>query len=137
MFWRIGPPSWLWTGKCEILAILGSEIWTLYRQNLYSLPGGNSDKEPVCQCRKHKRCGFKSPGQKDPPRGGHVNPLQYSCLENPMDTGTWCATVHRTQEPGGLQSTESQRVENDWSNLRHTQHLLRLLKIITTTATIQ
>ena len=22
------------------------------------------------------------------------NPLQYSCLENPMDGGAWCATVH-------------------------------------------
>ena len=26
--------------------------------------------------------------------GGHGNPLQYSCLENPMDRGTWWATVH-------------------------------------------
>ena len=25
---------------------------------------------------------------------GHGNPLQYSCLENPMDRGTWRATVH-------------------------------------------
>ena len=25
---------------------------------------------------------------------GHGNPLQYSCLENPMDRGTWQATVH-------------------------------------------
>ena len=29
------------------------------------------------------------------PRGGHGNPLQYSCLENPMDRGAWRATVHR------------------------------------------
>ena len=29
------------------------------------------------------------------PRGGYGNPLQYSCLENPMDRGTWRATVHR------------------------------------------
>ena len=28
------------------------------------------------------------------PGGGHNNPLQYSCLENPMDRGTWQATVH-------------------------------------------
>ena len=28
-------------------------------------------------------------------RGGHGNLLQYSCLENPMDRGTWWATVHR------------------------------------------
>ena len=26
--------------------------------------------------------------------GGHGNPLQYSCLENPMDRGAWRATVH-------------------------------------------
>ena len=29
------------------------------------------------------------------PGGGHGNPLQYSFLENPMDWGTWLATVHR------------------------------------------
>ena len=28
------------------------------------------------------------------PGGGHGNPLQYSCLENPMDRGVWWATVH-------------------------------------------
>ena len=29
------------------------------------------------------------------PGGGHNNPLQYSCLENPVDRGAWRATVHR------------------------------------------
>ena len=29
------------------------------------------------------------------PGGGHGNPLQYSCLENPMERGAWRATVHR------------------------------------------
>ena len=29
------------------------------------------------------------------PGGGHGNPFQYSCLENPMDRGAWWATVHR------------------------------------------
>ena len=29
------------------------------------------------------------------PGGGHGNPLQYSCLENPTDSGAWQATVHR------------------------------------------
>ena len=28
------------------------------------------------------------------PGGGHGNPLQYSCLENPLDRGAWWATVH-------------------------------------------
>ena len=27
--------------------------------------------------------------------GEHGNPLQYACLENPMDIGAWRATVHR------------------------------------------
>ena len=29
------------------------------------------------------------------PRGGHDSPLQYSCLENPIDRGTWQAIGHR------------------------------------------
>ena len=33
------------------------------------------------------------PGWGRSPRGGHGNPLQYSCLENPMDRGTWWAAV--------------------------------------------
>ena len=28
------------------------------------------------------------------PGGGHGQPHQYSCLENPMDRGAWSATVH-------------------------------------------
>ena len=34
------------------------------------------------------------PGSGRSPGGGHDNPLQYSCLENPMNRGTWWATVH-------------------------------------------
>ena len=34
------------------------------------------------------------PGLGRSPRGGHGNPLQYSCLENAMDRGAWWATVH-------------------------------------------
>ena len=30
--------------------------------------------------------------------GGNGNPLQYSCLENPMDRGAWTATVHRVSK---------------------------------------
>ena len=39
--------------------------------------------------------GFHPWVRKIPWRGGHGNPLQYSCLENPMDRGNWWATVHR------------------------------------------
>ena len=45
-------------------------------------------KEPACQCRS------KSHGSGRPPGEGNGNPLQYSCLGNPMDRGTWWATVH-------------------------------------------
>ena len=34
------------------------------------------------------------PGLGKSPRGGHGNPLQYSCLENSMDKRAWQAAVH-------------------------------------------
>ena len=34
------------------------------------------------------------PGSGRSPGGGYGNPLQYSCLENPMDGGAWWATIH-------------------------------------------
>jgi len=34
------------------------------------------------------------PGSERPPGEGNGNPLQYSCLENPMDRGAWWAAVH-------------------------------------------
>ena len=38
------------------------------------------------------------PGSGSSPGGGHSNPLQYSCLENPMDRGAWWATDHEVAE---------------------------------------
>ena len=34
------------------------------------------------------------PGLRRSPGGGNGNPLQYSCLENPMDRGAWGVRVH-------------------------------------------
>ena len=45
-------------------------------------------KNLTCQCRKHKRCKF-DPWLARSPGGGNGNPLQYSCLENPMDREAW------------------------------------------------
>ena len=56
-------------------------------------PGEVSDKEPACQCSRCWRHGF-DPWVRKIPGGGHGNPLQYSCLENPMDRGGQWATVH-------------------------------------------
>ena len=36
----------------------------------------------------------QTPGQEDPLVEENGNPLQYFCLKNPMDRGTWWATVH-------------------------------------------
>ena len=56
-------------------------------------PGGAGDKEPACQCRRQKRCGFDFWVRKIP-GGGNGNPLQYSCLENSMHGEAWEFTVH-------------------------------------------
>ena len=53
-------------------------------------PGGSDGKESACNAGdlglipRLGRC----------PGGGYGNPLQYSCLDNPMDRGAWWATVH-------------------------------------------
>ena len=38
------------------------------------------------------------PGSGRSPGGGHGNPVQYSCLENPMDRGAWQVMVHRVAQ---------------------------------------
>ena len=60
----------------------------------WDFPRGTSGKEPACQCRRHKRYGF-DPWSERFPGEEHGNALQYSCLKNPMDRGSWQATVHR------------------------------------------
>ena len=42
--------------------------------------------------------GSSIPGSERSPGGGHGNPLEYSCLENPMDGGAWWAAVHGVTE---------------------------------------
>ena len=53
-------------------------------------PGGSDGKESTCNA---KDLG-SIPGLGGSPGGGHSNPLQCSCLENPMDRGAWQATVN-------------------------------------------
>ena len=52
--------------------------------------GGSDSKKFACNA------GYLGsvPGLGRSPGGGHGNPLQYLCLENPMDRGAWRATVH-------------------------------------------
>ena len=53
-------------------------------------PGGSDGKESACNGGDPSSI----PGLGRSPGGGHGNPLQYSCLENPMDRGAWQAVVH-------------------------------------------
>ena len=82
--------------------------WEVYGGR--GFPGGASGKEPACQCRSRKRCGF------DP------------WLEDPLEEGT---ATHRstlawripwTEERCGLRSIGSQRIGHDWSNLALSVH---------------
>ena len=56
----------------------------------HPLPGGSEDKASACNAGDLGSI----PGLGRSPGEGIGNPLQYSCLENPMDRGAWWATVH-------------------------------------------
>ena len=53
------------------------------------------------------------PGLGRPPGEGNGNPLQYSCLGNPMDRGAWWATVHGVKK----ESDTTERLNNNWTQL--------------------
>ena len=63
----------------------------------WGLPGGVGGKEPAASAGDITEVGL-IPGLGRSRGGGHGNPLQYSCLENPMDRGAWQATVHRVSK---------------------------------------
>ena len=53
-------------------------------------PGGIDSKESAC----NSDASDLIPGSGRSPGEENVNPLQYSCLRNPMDIGAWWATIH-------------------------------------------
>ena len=57
---------------------------------MMGLLGGSDGKESACNAEDPA----STPEQGRSPGEGNGNPLQYSCLENPMDRGVWQATVH-------------------------------------------
>ena len=75
---------------CESSSLAFHLMYSVYR----GFPGGTSGKEPACQYWTH-RDASSVPGSEGAPGRGHGNPLQYSCLENPMGRGDWWATLHR------------------------------------------
>ena len=60
------------------------------------------------------------------PGGGNGNPLQYSCLENPMDRGAWWATVHKTAKSW----TRLKQLSMHASTMDSSGTLLQYLKMV-------
>ena len=76
---------WL-KGSLFLLGISGAKA---------SFPTGASGKKNLPAIAGDIRDVGSIPGSGRSPGEGHGNPLQYPCLENPMDRGAWQATVHR------------------------------------------
>ena len=64
---------------------------------MLGFPGGTNGEELPASAGDIRNVG-SIPGSGRSSGKGHGNPLQYSCLENPMDRGAWQAIVHRVAE---------------------------------------
>ena len=69
-------------------------------------PDGLVGKESAYSARETGDVG-SVPASGRSPEGGHGNSLQYCCLKNPMDTGTWQATVQRVAKSQTWLSTRT------------------------------
>ena len=110
--WLFAPP---WTVVHQAPLSMGfsrKEYWSgLTCPSLGELPDPGIEpmspgKESACQCRRH-RDGGSIPGLGRSSGVGNGTPLQYSCLENPMDKGAWRATIPRV--------AKSQTWLSDWA----------------------
>ena len=63
---------------------------------ILGFPSSSNDKESACNAGDLGLI----PGLERSPGGGHGNPLQYSCLESPIDRGAWRSTVHGVSRVG-------------------------------------
>ena len=71
-------------------------IFFLLKSDLPDFPGTSAGRESAYNAGDLGSI----PGLGRYPGEGHGNPLQYSCLENPMDRGAWWATVHWVAKGG-------------------------------------
>ena len=75
----------------------GEYVHYLHAKKLRGLPRWCFSKNLPANAENIRHMG-SIPGLGRSPGGGHGNPLQYSCLESPMDRGAWRAIVHRVAE---------------------------------------
>ena len=66
-------------------------------------PSGSDGKESACNAGDLGLI----PGSGSSPGEGNGTPLQYTCLENPMDRGAWWATVHGVTRVGHDRATDT------------------------------
>ena len=84
-----------------------------------SFPGGSAGKEPACNVGDSGSI----PGSGISPGEGNGNPLQYSCLENPLNRRAWWATVH------GVAKSQTQ-LSNKHNTIRQSQtNFLQMEKV--------
>ena len=76
--------------KIKVLTILFSIFPCFTPRQPRGFPGGSDGKEFACNAGDPGSI----PGLGRSPGEGNSNPLQYSCLENPIDSGAWQTTVH-------------------------------------------
>ena len=88
--------------KCIIFPIYKYHLLANFEANFpvsnhrNGCPSGSDSKESACNMEDLGSV----PGLKRSPGEGHGNPLQYSCLENPVDRGASLATVHGAERVG-------------------------------------
>ena len=75
---------------------LGSSPFATFCWYFWGFPGGSDGKESACNA--GDLGSISRPWRS--PREGNGYPLQYSCLENPMDRGAWQAPVHGVSKSG-------------------------------------
>ena len=78
---------------------------------IYDFPGGSDGKASAYSAGDPGLI----PGSGRSPGEGNGNPLQYSCLENPMDGGAWLATVHGVAKSWTRLSDFTHRWPKYWS----------------------
>ena len=80
----------LFRHHCHLLFVCLECMLFVYTCVNMGFPGDSDGKESACKARDMDSI----PGLGRSPGEGNGYPLQYSCLENPMDRGAWWATVH-------------------------------------------
>ena len=99
LHWKQGLDHWTtWEVACKMLCYLCIFSFGIVFNDLHwylvcectGLPWELRWERVHLQCRRHG----SDPWVRKIPGEGDSNPLQYSCLETPMDRGSWQATVH-------------------------------------------